>query len=154
MKIGYKSLSDILKYSIRAAANLPMLGCWRWRFLKWGGITIRQSNSYKSPNIYIGSDVKFDSVFPEEIEIGNHVHITTGCLFLTHYMEINEDGHIRWHKGHITINDNSFIGARTIVTKPVTIGPNSVVAAGSVVTKDIPSGELWGGVPTRFIKKL
>ena len=36
----------------------------------------------------------------------------------------------------------------------VTIGNHAVIAAGSVVTKDIPSGELWGGVPAKFIKKI
>ena len=34
----------------------------------------------------------------------------------------------------------------------VTIGRGSIVAAGSVVTKDIPSCEIWGGVPARKIR--
>ena len=35
----------------------------------------------------------------------------------------------------------------------VTIGDGAVVAAGAVVTKDIPAGEVWGGVPAKFIRK-
>ena len=30
----------------------------------------------------------------------------------------------------------------------------SIIAAGSVVTKNIPGGELWGGTPAMFIKKI
>ena len=69
-------------------------------------------------------------------------------------MTIDNRGWIKWHRGHIKIEDNAFIGAKTIITKPVTIGHNSVVAAGSVVTKDIPPCEIWGGVPAKFIKKI
>lgn len=36
----------------------------------------------------------------------------------------------------------------------VTIGDNSIIAAGAVVTKDVPPGEVWGGVPAKFIKKV
>ena len=31
----------------------------------------------------------------------------------------------------------------------IIIGDNCIVAAGSVVTHDIPSGEVWGGVPAK-----
>lgn len=30
----------------------------------------------------------------------------------------------------------------------------SIIATGSVVTKNIPEGELWGGTPAMFIKKI
>ena len=43
--------------------------------------------------------------------------------------------------------------ARCIIGK-VTIGDKSIVAAGSVVTRDIPAGEIWGGNPAKFIKKI
>ena len=33
------------------------------------------------------------------------------------------------------------------------IGKNSIVAAGSIVTKRIPDGEVWGGIPAKFIMK-
>lgn len=36
----------------------------------------------------------------------------------------------------------------------VTIGDSAVIAAGAIVTQDIPSCEMWGGVPARCIKKL
>lgn len=54
----------------------------------------------------------------------------------------------------IVIEDYVFIGARSIILKGVTIGEKSIVAAGSVVVKNIPSGEMWGGNPAKFIKKI
>lgn len=54
----------------------------------------------------------------------------------------------------VLIKRGAFIGAHSIVLKGVTIGIESVIGAGSVVTKDIPDGEIWGGNPARFIKKI
>ena len=52
----------------------------------------------------------------------------------------------------ITIGDNVWLGAGTVVCDGVSIGANTIIAAGAVVTKDIPAGVLAGGVPCRVIK--
>lgn len=54
----------------------------------------------------------------------------------------------------IVIKIGAFIGAHSIILKGVTIGENSIIGAGSVVTKDIPSNEIWGGNPAKFIRKV
>ena len=51
--------------------------------------------------------------------------------------------------GAITIGNHVFIGHSSIILPGVHIGDYSVIGAGSVVTKDIPSYEVWGGVPAR-----
>lgn len=66
--------------------------------------------------------------------------------------QLDAAGHIK--HASIKIEDDAFIGARSIITKGVTIGARSVVAAGSVVVCDIPSDEIWGGNPAKFIKRL
>jgi acetyltransferase-like isoleucine patch superfamily enzyme len=54
----------------------------------------------------------------------------------------------------VRIEKGVFIGADCIILKGVTIGEYSVVAAGSVVAKIVPPGEIWGGNPAKFIKKV
>ena len=47
----------------------------------------------------------------------------------------------------VTIGDNVWIGANTVVLPGVTIGDNSVIGAGSVVTRDIPANVVAFGSP-------
>ncbi len=54
----------------------------------------------------------------------------------------------------VTIGEDVFIGAHSIILKGVTIGDRSIVGAGSVVTKDIPADEVWGGNPAKKIRSL
>ena len=53
----------------------------------------------------------------------------------------------------IIIEDDVWIGTHCVILNGVTIGKGSVIAAGAVVTKSVPSYEIWGGVPARFIKR-
>lgn len=54
----------------------------------------------------------------------------------------------------IVVEDNVWIGARSIVMPGVTIGRDSCVGAGSVVTRDVPPRTLVAGVPARTIREL
>ena len=54
----------------------------------------------------------------------------------------------------IVIEDDVFIGARTIINKGVKIGARSIIASGSVVVCDIPSDCIAGGNPCKVIKLL
>lgn len=54
----------------------------------------------------------------------------------------------------VSIEDNVFIGARSVVLKGVTIGCNSVIGAGSLVVSDIPPNVLAAGNPAKVIRRL
>lgn len=53
----------------------------------------------------------------------------------------------------VHIGSHVWIGMNATIMKGVTIGDNAIIAAGALVTKDVPVGEIWGGVPARFLKK-
>ena len=54
----------------------------------------------------------------------------------------------------ITVGNNVWIGAGSVVLAGVTIGDNAVIGAGSVVTRDIPSDVVAVGVPCRVMRKI
>ena len=54
----------------------------------------------------------------------------------------------------VTIGDDVFVGAHSIVLKGVNIGTRSIIGAGSVVTGDVPPDEVWAGAPARCVRKL
>lgn len=56
-------------------------------------------------------------------------------------------------QGDIVIGDYCWIGANVFINPGVTVGRNAVIGANSVVTKDIPSDEIWGGVPAKLIRR-
>lgn len=114
--------------------------------LKWAGVSIGKS-------VHIGQGVVIDSLYPEDIEIGDNTAITMRCIILSHFMMVLPNGRRKYVRGKVKIGKSVFMGAHTIITKPVTIGDYCVLAAGSVVTKDIPPYEIWGGVPAKFIKR-
>lgn len=96
------------------------------------------------------------------ITIGNYVNIGTGTrIFDTNWHSTDWRDRMDPDRdmknagtAPIVIKDHAFIGANSLVMKGVTIGERAVIAAGSVVGKDVPAGEIWGGNPARFIKRI
>lgn len=99
---------------------------------------------------FIGSNVTFDGIYPNLIEIGKGSIITSGTVILSHFYN-TEDG--RFYSGKVTIGDNVFIGLNTLIVNSINIGDNAVIGAGSIVNKDIPANEIWAGNPAKFIRK-
>ncbi|NQY63770.1 MAG: acyltransferase [Alteromonadaceae bacterium] len=93
-----------------------------------------------------------------KIGIGKDVLIGDNVSIYDHDHQTDQKGILYSKQGFvceaIKIDDNVWIGSHSVILKGVNIGKNSVIAAGSVVTNSIPSGELWGGVPAKFIKRL
>ena len=56
--------------------------------------------------------------------------------------------------GRVTIGNNVFIGAETVVLPGVTIGNNVIIGANSTVTHDVPDGMVVAGSPARVLCSL
>lgn len=54
----------------------------------------------------------------------------------------------------VVLQDNVWLGHRTLVLPGVTVGRDSIVGSGSVVTRDIPSRSVAVGNPARVIRTL
>lgn len=105
--------------------------------------------------IYGASNGMFGSE-PWLITLGKNVHITGECQFITHdgatlILRKYFDPKLEITKP-IVIEDDVFIGFRSIILPGVKIGKGSIIGAGSVVNKDIPPNTLAVGVPCRAIK--
>lgn len=84
------------------------------------------------------------------LEIGDNVTMAPRVHILCH--DASTKTHLGYTKiGRVTIEDNVFIGASTVVLPDVTIGKNSIIGANSVVTKDVPEGVVMAGNPARVI---
>lgn len=130
-------------------------------------------NCYFSENATIIGDVEmgdqctvwFNAVVRGDvnyIKIGNRVNIQDGsCLHTTYEkaaIEIGDDvtiGHNVTLHG-CTIHGGALIGMGATVLDKAEIGEGAIVAAGALVLQHtkIGPGELWGGVPAKFIKKV
>jgi acetyltransferase-like isoleucine patch superfamily enzyme len=90
--------------------------------------------------------------------IGNDVILAQNVVLsgLNHgYIDINKPIRVQpVSMKQITLEDEVWIGANSVIVAGVSIGRHSVIAAGSVVTKDIPSYSIAAGNPAKVIKKF
>lgn len=87
------------------------------------------------------------------IEIGNNVTMAPRVHILCH--DASTKTFLNYTKiGRVTIGDNVFIGAESVVLPGVTIGNNVVVGANSTVTHNIPDNSVAVGSPARVISTL
>ncbi len=87
---------------------------------------------------------------PYLVEIGNNVAIAPGVRLITHdgaSVIFRDEFPALRHFGRIVIEDNCFIGARSIITAGVRIGKGSVVGPLSVVLRDVKPGSMVIGNP-------
>ena len=144
MKLSHLKSSLFLRLQ-----HLPMPSRgWRPRVCKWGRVNIVSPET-----TFIGRDVEFDTLYPEDIIIEERAIITLKCTILSHFVKIDDNNQFHFERGKVIIKKHAYIGANTIIVKPVTIGEGAIVGASSVVTKDIPPFEIWAGNPARFIRK-
>ncbi len=91
-----------------------------------------------------------------KVKFGDYVFIAPNCTFTTaeHAIdpEMRKNG-VEIAKP-ITVGNNVWIGAGSVVLAGVSIGDNSVIGAGSVVTRDIPSNVVALGVPCKVLREI
>ena len=87
------------------------------------------------------------------ITIGNNVTLAPRVHILAH--DASTKVFLDYTRvSNVTIGDNVFVGAGTIVLPGVSIGNNVVIGAGSVVSRDIPDGSVAVGNPAKVVKSI
>ena len=94
----------------------------------------------------------------KKVTIGNNVLIGSGALIT------DSDAHsLDWVERRVgkcgmsapvVIEDDVFVGARSIILKGVTIGRGAVIGAGAVVAMDVPPMSVVVGNPARVVRRL
>ena len=87
------------------------------------------------------------------IEIGDNVTLAPRVHILCH--DASTKQFLNYTKiGRVTIGDNVFIGAESVVLPGVTIGSNVIIGANSTVTHDVPDNTVAAGTPARVLCAL
>ena len=87
------------------------------------------------------------------IEIGDNVTMAPRVHVLCH--DASTKQFLNYTKiARVTIGNNVFIGAETVVMPGVTIGNNVIVGANSTVTHDVPDNVVVAGCPAKQICTL
>lgn len=132
-------------------------------FKKCGKVTSIGRKAYfgTGAGLEIGdfSSIGPDCVVPKNTVIGKYVMMAPEVHIVQNNHRIDDVTVPMCFQGSVTdtpptvIEDDCWIGVRTIFTPGHRIGRGSIVAAGSVVTKDVEPFSIVGGNPARLIRK-
>ncbi|MDQ3625947.1 MAG: acyltransferase [Verrucomicrobiota bacterium] len=119
---------------------------------KYDGIYAPGPTIIVGDRVFIGFGCEFN--VRKRVEIGADCLIASGCKFIDHDHGISRrDISMREQtdgaEAAIVVEPDVWLGVNVVVLKGVTIGRGAIIAAGAIVTTDVPSHEIWGGVPAR-----
>lgn len=111
-------------------------------------------------DVVIGNNtiIGLSNVIIGPVSIGDNVMLAQNIVVsgLNHgYKDINIPPSLQEVEcEHISISDDVWIGANSVITAGVSIGKHSIIGAGSVVTKAVPDYCIAVGNPAKIIKKF
>ena len=101
-------------------------------------------------DVFINFGCTIDRSFCWLVTIGNRVTLAPHVHILCHDASAKRElGYTKM--GKVTIGDDVFVGAGSIILPGERIGDRVIIGAGSVVTKSIPDGSVAAGNPARVI---
>jgi len=144
-------LSDVQSTDIGENTNI-------WQFC----VVLPNAKIGKNCNICAGCFIENRVIIGDNVNIKNGVYLWDGITIEDNVqvgpnVTFTNDKYPRAKQPfsiqETLIKKNASIGAGSTVLGGVVIGENAMIGAGSVVTKNVPAGELWVGVPAKFVKK-
>ncbi len=102
-----------------------------------------------------GSVLLAQTVLTAAVTVGSHVAVMPQVT-LTHDDVIGDFATIASGAclgGGVHVGRGAYVGAGALVREQRRIGSGALVGMGAVVTRDIPPGQVWAGVPARYIRE-
>lgn len=142
--------------------HVRLLAGWRSNRVGLSGPVIL--HTWEGGRIEIGDHTGASAVVissRSSVKIGRHVNIGGNVRIFDHDFHALDAEVRRGPRGcddcstrPVTIGDDVFIGAQSIILKGVTIGDRAIIGAGSVVTKDVAADCIAAGNPAVIIRRL
>ena len=102
--------------------------------------------------VFIGFSSEFNII--GKLSVGNNVLLGPGCFIVDHN-HIHKQSKFIADQGceykPVSIEDDVWLGAKSIILPGVTLRKGSIVAAGAVVKDDVESMAIVAGVPARIV---
>lgn len=160
----------VLYYLI--ASKLPNYSYPGGKFYNWfrikciRGFTVIGNNCRVMSKVYMGNgkDISIgnncrinENVRLDNVKIGNHVMIARDTVFLGKTHEASDIDVPMEQQGNkvmekTVVEDDVWIGIRTIVLPGLKISKGTILGAGSVLTKNTDEFGVYAGVPAKKIK--
>jgi sugar O-acyltransferase (sialic acid O-acetyltransferase NeuD family) len=105
-----------------------------------------------STTVGAGSVLLAGVVTTASVTIGRHVAVMPGVI-LTHDDEVADYCTIASGArlgGAVSLHEGAYLGAGCLIRENRSIGAWALVGMGAVVTRDVPSAQVWAGVPARL----
>ena len=120
-------------------------------------VTIKNmENLSLGSNISINKNCYLDAL--GEIVVGNDVSIANGVKIISFNHSYDDSSvPIKYNElklGKIEISSDVWIGTNCIILANVKIGERVILGAGSVATKNLEGHHIYGGIPSKVIKKI
>ncbi|HEY2129228.1 MAG TPA: acetyltransferase [Streptosporangiaceae bacterium] len=102
-----------------------------------------------------GSVLLAQTVLSAAVTVGSHVAIMPHVT-LTHDDVIGDFATVASGVrlgGGVRVGECAYLGAGALVREQRSIGPGALVGMGAVVTHDVPAGQVWTGLPARYLRE-
>lgn len=123
------------------------------KYLKKRGVTIGKGTYIQDPK-----HIEIDFSRPSLVTIGDNCFFNSNVRILTHdwvtNVFLNSGRDFINSSGKVSIGNNVSFGQNVMVLKGVSIGDNCFIGAGSIVTKNIPANSIAVGTPCKVIMSL
>ena len=110
-------------------------------------------------DVYLPSDLKIALNFVYhrgKLTIGDRVSIAAGVIIIlsSHSNFSDVSKHVTQRADTVTIENDVWIGAGSVILNGVNIGKGSVIGCGSVVTRDVPPHTVVAGNPAKVLRTV